>query len=355
MSSNVAPSPRGFTSAVGGGVHHHKDSTSGKKEKEGGEKQKSNFGPLYKAWEDEEKRKTGLDVISPPDVFVKVKIYTLGKIDMKDGMCFDIDFAIITDWIDPSIDEETPFNDENHFSPLVSIHNCAEPNPSLLPGGDPNCRKQKTDKGVTPRPGHVKRTQRYKTKISLEDINLEHYPFDSHNLLIKLKGDHLKLTSASIAGEECNPRNLFDNCHHEKENDNKRQEWQIMGFEDDKYTDSEQKKAKDLQSTALSPPRSESFFYEQPKKKKSEQRQDELWVTIKIRRNPYGVIKMLIVPLFVCVALSISSFFLTSDALGDRLSITVTILLAVAAFHQYSQNSTPQNLPYQTILDKYML
>ena len=280
-------------------------------------------GPLYRTWEEAEKRRRCVDVIPTPEIFVKVKIYSLGKIDMEEGMCFDIDFAIMMDWIDPSVIDVEGLNiEKNHFSPLMSIHNCEESNPSLVPGGNPNCRLQQAERGVTPVAGHVKKTQRYKTKISLEAINLEHYPFDSHDLVIKLKGDHLKLTSASIAGEEecmaSNPRYRFDNCFHEKEKENNRQEWQIMDFKDDKYTDSEQKKG---QSSALSP---------HPQHKA--RRQDELWIKISIRRNLYGKTSKMFIQYFLCLALSLSSFMLLPTDLAGRLGLVASVLLALVSF-----------------------
>ena len=82
---------------------------------------------------------------------------------------------------------------------------------------------------------------------------------------------------------------------------------------------------------------------------------DLLMVSIKVKRNPFGVVMILVVPLVICIILSMASFVLSSDNLSDRLQITVTMLLAAAAFHQQARGHIPPNLPYTTVLDKYML
>ena len=105
-----------------------------------------------------------------PEVFVKIKIYSLGKIDL-DEKYVNLDFSIMTDWIDPSVDVADPEHldiEKDHFSPCVSISNCFEPTPSVTAGGECTCRMQKSDK-TKPKSalqkGHVKRAVRYNTKM----------------------------------------------------------------------------------------------------------------------------------------------------------------------------------------------
>jgi hypothetical protein len=82
---------------------------------------------------------------------------------------------------------------------------------------------------------------------------------------------------------------------------------------------------------------------------------DILQISMTVKRNPFGLVMILIVPLIICIILSLTSFVLDPEALSERLQITVTMLLAAAAFHQQARGHIPPNLPYTTVLDKYML
>ena len=135
------------------------------------------------------------------------------------GGQFDIDLTIMMDWLDPSIVGKEAYADvdRDHFSPYVTIDNCAEPDLRPKPGWDSSasrimqCEEDKLGKVVQPIPGHVKRTLRFKTKILIEDIDLKYYPFDSQRLAIKLKGDRIKLSSQTLCGDDVeNPRARFE-------------------------------------------------------------------------------------------------------------------------------------------------
>ena len=284
-------------------------------------------------------------VIEDPIVFVKLKVFSLSNVDLEHRN-FEVDFVLLLDWVDRStIDVPDPQIEAEHFSPYVFVDNSADKDYGRLTGGRVTARLQEREwderegKYLTPIPGHVKRTVRFNTKIRLENICMENYPFDSHNFTIRLKGDHCKISSASLCGNyKDNPRHVFEKCfhHYPTARIGHAQEWSLLGrpggydcFAADKYSE--------LAAEAAG----------------ARQKYKDLEVTVRMQRNPLGVIKMHVFTLFVCVALSISSFYLEPDKLGERLTLTLTLLLAIAQFHQNAQKSVPK-LPYQTKFDKYM-
>ena len=280
---------------------------------------KTVIGSKYKRWLNE----NSLPSDHIPKVFCKIKIYRVSNFDIR-NMQVEIDFVLMMDWVDESIlyyPECDLDLEHEHFSPYVQIHNAVGENVKPI---DEAMAVNRVQKNPTV-PGHVKRTERYRTKV-FTDLKLEKYPFDKHELIINLKGDHIELRSESTKLEgEINPRDKGGHDFTEMQN-SAIMGWEVVGQKED------------LRGHGT-----------------GHLLRSELRLALTVKRNPHGIVMLLVLPLFICIILSLTSFMLDEKALADRLTITVTMLLAVAAFHQQAQSHVPPNLPYTTVLDNYML
>jgi hypothetical protein len=348
-----------------GGVSGGGSSSNGQREhflaidEDGGLKRSATvFGEKYRIYAREH---YGNEKVSPL-VYVKVKIYRLTNLDLI-GMTVTVDFCLMLDWIDMSIIGEGKYPDLEtaHFSPYVRIHNAKE---ELVKPVDSAFNRLQEGKWFcsihslmmhwrslslwcmcadSKYPGHVKRTERYRCTLYITDLNLSKYPFDKHDLKIILKGDHISLRAYNYktTSDDRKPLVLADptkqyeevptviprkDCQHSSAevDDSHLTGWTVIGFtKHDELT---------MKSTG-----------------------DIMMISMTVKRDPFGLVMILIVPLVVCIILSLTSFVLDPQSLSDRLQITVTMLLAAAAFHQQARGHVPPNLPYTTVLDKYML
>lgn len=252
--------------------------------------------------------------------FSSLYLHRISDLDLS-TMQVNVDFVLMLDWVDPSIlSYDDNVNEDDHFSPYVQIHNAV--NDTVAPVEADQAVNRKEKNPVVQ--GHVKRTERYKQRVYVTNLSLKKFPFDEHYLNIELKGDHIELRTAGTLqeGDEESPRKK---CQHESESKNYYLPgWEMEGFAKDEIL------RRDTTGTTLT-------------------------VAVRVKRNPYSVIMMLIFPLMICNALSLSSFMLDTKDLADRLTITVTMLLAIASFHQQVKELVPKNLPYTTVFDNYML
>ena len=279
---------------------------------------KTNYGVRYLDWAQQYEQR--MKKAPPtPIVFVKVKFFHV-NIDLKLSEA-DVDFILYLDWIDPSIKgfeksiskDDDDYVDSYHFSPGVMIHNSIGEASSLAGKNGSRVQKEEEDRDgliKIPEDGHVKRTARFRAKIRLNNIDASKFPCDKHVIGLQLKGDHIRLKSASSANDKKeSPR------------------WRISGDTEHALDNVINEDQDHKEFTNF------SFLRDDVKEKG---KGDVLVVSLRANRNLNIVVvwNTVIVPLIACNALSISAFYLNPEALGERLSVTVSILVALASFHQ---------------------
>jgi len=77
----------------------------------------------------------------------------------------------------------------------------------------------------------------------------------------------------------------------------------------------------------------------------------ELEATLHVKRNFDHYIWQVMLPLLLILSISWSVFFIPSDAVGDRISISLTCLLAGIAF-QFAVTANLPSISYTTVLDR---
>jgi hypothetical protein len=82
---------------------------------------------------------------------------------------------------------------------------------------------------------------------------------------------------------------------------------------------------------------------------------DKLDIYISIKREPFGILMVLVVPLLLSTIPSLASFWLPPYDLSNRIQVIITTLLAEGAFYQQARGHIPTNFPQATIIDKYMI
>ena len=77
-------------------------------------------------------------------------------------------------------------------------------------------------------------------------------------------------------------------------------------------------------------------------------------VTLEVRRNPGYYVNNLVIPMFMIVTMSGSSFFIPPENIQDRLAASLTLVLAAVAY-KYNVVQTVPPIGYHTWLDGYVL
>jgi hypothetical protein len=159
------------------------------------------------------KPKYGYDEL--PKVGVSLKVYGISNVDTA-SMKYEIDMTVMIDWEDPNMEEfkhkeyqlpELNYADQ-FFNPSVIVEN-AKANYDWLEGQDvfPRFNKLKTSDGKT----WMKKTQRFRGELTIQEIKLETFPFDVQELPIKIKSKKCYIRLNGVAGNAGKPVKLDHN------------------------------------------------------------------------------------------------------------------------------------------------
>ncbi|KAL6043632.1 hypothetical protein QOT17_023780 [Balamuthia mandrillaris] len=242
-------------------------------------------------------------------------VYKVSAIDGIDSICiaqtFYCDFKIFAQWVDPALighDASVKVDWKKAFSPNIYVKNAIE-----LETTEDRLRLR------DPKRGLVTHTRRFRGTLS-QFYRLHDFPFDTQTLTI-----HLSSTGHI-------DKNYFLQ-HRSRNNVIERfelQEWEVLPLAGPSI---------ELTDPSLS---STGVAY------------SEYLAQIRLQRfSSYYVFNVGAV-----MALLVSMCFYTSaiplDALPDRMSITLTLILTVVAF-KYSVSDNLPKINYMTLLDKYVL
>lgn len=314
---------------------------------EKGEQNVTTVGPKFiKYWQD--KGKNYMD--NMPDVFIKVKIYEISEIDTVD-LKVTVDFVVALDWIDPSIEgcghtcADTGFDVTDHFCPVVVLNNAVNVGNCVSIGGPQPTRIQEGREHMF----HVKRTERYREQIRV-DMDFRTYPFDHQSIMLRfivLTHGRLRKTlrlrasldepHAMAEYNELFEKNAIGDAacgmsprltpFHEVNAASDKKEWEIYAIARGSKT--------------------ASGFYD-----------SQYAVDVACKRRPEVLIYTLFLPLTFITMFAFCSFIGSSAGESaelrlNRISVVVTLLLAVIGFQQYALSKLP-TLPYLTLADTYI-
>lgn len=147
---------------------------------------------------------------SYPEVEVAVKVFYISNVDTAD-MKFEIDMLLMIDWVDENFrdisDHELPHLDwsETYFNPCVVLENAVSGDQEYAEGRDEHPRLDKVDNknNGKPKPDEkdriwLKKTQRWRGYMAMEDVDLSCFPFDMQVLPIVIRTSPLRLTAGRV-------------------------------------------------------------------------------------------------------------------------------------------------------------
>lgn len=128
-----------------------------------------------------------------PEVGVSMKIYGVSNVDTA-SMMYEIDLTVMIDWYDEQMKgvDEADLKDLNYaekfFNPSVMIEN-AKAGYDWLEGRDevPRFNRLKPILDEDGKTGWMKKTQRFRGELTIQEIKLETFPFDVQELPIVIK------------------------------------------------------------------------------------------------------------------------------------------------------------------------
>lgn len=181
---------------------------------QGKEKVLANLGRSLQRLAPKPRKKEPLpSYISYPEVEVATKIFYISNVDTAD-LKFEIDLLLMIDWVDENFrdmkEKELHYLDweETYFNPCVILENSVAADDSFGEGRDDIPRFDKVDHATgRPVPDEkdriwLKKTQRWRGYMAMEDVDLSCFPFDMQVLPIVIKALPLRLN----AGRSRQPR-----------------------------------------------------------------------------------------------------------------------------------------------------
>lgn len=282
-----------------------------------------------------------------PEVQVTFKIYTLADLDTTTSQFF-ADFGVMLDWVDRCVGRDLHFSEDYHtgklnffpnleehiFNPVISLDNAVE-DIMPLPGADKNPRiVAETNNGIW-----CKKTMRFRGRLSCNEVDYLAFPFDVQALPIRVKSSKWNKFKANKLAD---PKLRMNAAHHPEASASAKQfllghrieegrihlgEMAFQGFGARKYED----------DVSREPLRSDTY-------------EIVLIMSRRFWRHVFNFV-ILIVMVFVAAA----SIFCTMEtqALANRLSISLTVLLSLVAFTT-QRPSAIEHIPYSTFHDNYV-
>ncbi|XP_072180076.1 cys-loop ligand-gated ion channel-like [Diadema setosum] len=262
------------------------------------------------------KRDDGMKV----DARIRVNIITVGDIDTVSEE-FKCELALTVKWKEPSIkglnDDEIDWSEQ--WDPRIYFFNAVSIDKKEVKHrvGLRSSRVDETDQ-IPDAQLSIRMRGTFKSKMRLKD-----FPFDYQNLTIELMSDW--------------PKEVIEFRKDMTQKDSVRtdtftgdQEWELM-----QHVNAAPVKEEIMSSGAVN----KYPLYN---------------ITLNVKRKPSYYMWNVALIMFLITPLAFTSFAVDWEAPGDRLSVTLTLLLTAVAFKFVVSQSLP-NTSYQTLLDYYVL
>ncbi|XP_071494596.1 cys-loop ligand-gated ion channel-like [Diadema antillarum] len=262
------------------------------------------------------KRDDGMKV----DARIRVNIITVGDIDTVSEE-FKCELTLTVKWKEPSIrglnDDEIDWSEQ--WDPRICFSNAVSIDKKEVKHrvGLRSSRVDETDP-IPDAQLSIRMRGTFKSKMRLKD-----FPFDYQNLTIELMSDW--------------PKEVIEFRKDMTQKDSVRtvtftgdQEWELM-----QHVNAAPVKEEIMSSGAVN----EYPLYN---------------ITLNVKRKPSYYMWNVALIMFLITPLAFTSFAVDWEAPGDRLSVTLTLLLTAVAFKFVVSQSLP-NTSYQTLLDYYVL
>ena len=290
-----------------------------------------------------------------PKVECKIKINKLAALDQVD-QTFHIDFTLMLDWVDPSLDREHAADPsvepdwDKHFCPSVVLMNTDDGGGDVV-DGTPRLRGRELLANGGVEWNHVTMTSKIVADVHSR-MDLRKYPFDVQylQLVLKLRSISDGHTWTSAAGVDLGKHVYpqfddpvswrYDKGHEIAKNADWLGEWDF---------------GEPISKCIYGQPTSEHSV-KAPKEsgKKKEPRYDSYTFQIAVQRDATSITWNLVFPMVLICVLAFPAFAEGVGSLGDRLAINLTMLLTAMAFKSYLADMLPR-VPYLTTLEQYVV
>ena len=299
----------------------------------------------------------GCDASVIPNVDIKIQINALSNIDEKTGT-FDIEFLVMADWVDPSLEREAAEKDsdvvwEEHFIPSFEIAGAISSN---TPDFEPRVRpKDKSGEW-----NHATMTVKYQSTVRVR-FNFRKFPFERQVLEILIKTYSISDGSKWARGGksalvQCTNPNRWRGAkgHVMKDDADWMVDWIPVAING---APASQHMAKTIEYDVQYAEECNQISDRGARKKKANKKShinDCYLLQIIVDRDATSIIWNSVFSLFVVDALACTGWGVELNGLADRMSIVLTMVLTVMAF-KYTLSDALPNVPYLTILDKFVV